>query len=158
MPWAAALSRSGKLNQSRVLDMLRRRPSREPRLYLMEPYDPKREPLIMIHGLLSTPLAWAEMSNEPHEELKLAPEDRARLEDAFEWEPERSVHRILYVAVPHRGSAFADHFLGRLGTWITAPPATFQAFDERISKTRNRALPQQPPRRRAVGSRRACRP
>jgi pimeloyl-ACP methyl ester carboxylesterase len=218
VPWAAALSRTGKLNQSRVLDMLKRMPSREPRLYLMEHYDPNREPLIMIHGLLSTPLAWAEMSNElwadetirsryqiwhyhyntsapalysarllrtqlkelralldpegddpafrkttllthsmggligkalvvrpgdvfwqaafkvPHETLKLSSEDRARLEDAFEWEPERSVHRIIFVAVPHRGSAFADNFLGRLGTWITAPPASFQAFYERISQ------------------------
>ena len=217
VPWAAALSRTGKLNQSRVLDMLRRMPSREPRLYLMEPYDPNREPLIMIHGLLSTPLAWAEMSNElwadeairsryqiwhyhyntsapslysarllrtqlrelralldpegddrafrkttllthsmggligkalvvrpgdvfweaafkvPPDTLKLSPEDRARLEDAFEWQPEKSVHRIIYVAVPHRGSAFADNFVGRIGTWLTAPPTTFQTFYARIS-------------------------
>lgn len=217
VPWAAALSRTGKLNQSRILDMLRRMPSREPRLYLMEPYDPKREPLIMIHGLLSTPLAWAEMSNElwadevvrsryqiwhyhyntsapslysarllhaqlkelrslldpdgddpafrkttllthsmggligkalvvkpgdvfwkaafnvPPDTLKLAPDDRARLEDAFAWQPEKSVHRILYVAVPHRGSAFADNFVGRIGTWLTAPPTTFQSFYARIS-------------------------
>jgi pimeloyl-ACP methyl ester carboxylesterase len=218
VPWAAALARTGKLNQSRVLDMLRRMPSRAPRLYLMEPYDPNREPLIMIHGLLSTPLAWAEMSNElwadeairsryqiwhyhyntsapalysarllrtqlrdlramldpegddpafrkttllthsmggligkalvvrpgqvfweaafkvPHETLNLSPEDRASLEDAFEWEPEKAVHRIVFVAVPHRGSAFADHLVGRIGTWLTAPPATFQAFYARLSK------------------------
>jgi pimeloyl-ACP methyl ester carboxylesterase len=198
VPWAATLARSGKLNQSRVLDMLRRMPSRQPRLYLMEPYDPKREPLIMIHGLLSTPLAWAETSNSlwaddvirqryqiwhyhyntsapalysarilrsqikelraildpdgddpasrrttllthsmgglvgkalvvrpgnvfwkaafkvPHETLKLSKEDRASLEEAFEWEPERSVHRIIFVAVPHRGSSFADNWVGRI--------------------------------------------
>jgi len=64
VPWAAALARTGALNQSRILDMLTRTPKREPQLYLMEPYDPNKEPLIMIHGLLSTPLAWAEMSNE----------------------------------------------------------------------------------------------
>lgn len=217
VPWAAALARTGRLNQSRVLDMLRRKPSRDPRLYLMEPYDPRREPLIMIHGLLSTPLAWAEMSNElwadeavrrryqiwhyhyntsapalysarilraqlrelralldperddpafrrstllthsmggligkalvvrpgdvfwnaafkvPHESLHLSPSDRDLLRDAFEWEPEKSVHRVIFVAVPHRGSDFADNLLGRLGTWLTAPPATFQAFYERVS-------------------------
>lgn len=219
VPWAATLARSGKLNQSRVLDMLRRMPSRQPRLYLMEPYDPKREPLIMIHGLLSTPLAWAETSNNlwadevirqryqiwhyhyntsapalysgrllrnqikelraildpdgndpasrkttllthsmgglvakalvvkpgdvfwkaafkvPHETLHLSNEDHASLKDAFEWEPESSVHRIIFIAVPHRGSNFADNFLGRIGTWITAPPVGFQTFYERISKT-----------------------
>ncbi len=64
VPWAAILARSGKLNQRRVLDMITRQPRREPRLYLMEPYDPNKEPLIMIHGLLSSPLAWAELSNE----------------------------------------------------------------------------------------------
>jgi pimeloyl-ACP methyl ester carboxylesterase len=218
VPWAAALARTGKLNQSRVLDMLRRMPSRQPRLYLMEPYDPKREPLIMIHGLLSTPLAWAETSNElwadetirrryqiwhyhyntsapalysarllraqlkeirllldpdgndpasrkttllthsmgglvgkalvvkpgdvfwqaaftvPHETLHLSREDHASLQDAFEWEPERSVHRVIFVAVPHRGSQFADNWVGRIGTWITSPPIGFQTFYERISK------------------------
>ena len=184
----------------------------------MEPYDPKREPLIMIHGLLSTPLAWAETSNNlwaddvirqryqiwhyhyntsapalysarilrsqikelrtildpdgndpasrrttllthsmgglvgkalvvrpgnvfwnaalkvPHETLNLSNEDQASLHDAFEWEPERSVHRIIFVAVPHRGSNFADNWVGRIGTWITAPPVGFQTFYERISK------------------------
>jgi pimeloyl-ACP methyl ester carboxylesterase len=219
VPWAATLARSGELNQSRVLDMLRRMPSRQPRLYLMEPYDPKREPLIMIHGLLSTPLAWAETSNNlwaddvirqryqiwhyhyntsapalysarilrsqikelraildpdgndpasrrttllthsmgglvakalvvrpgnvfwnaafkvPHETLNLSKEDRASLQEAFEWEPERSVHRIIFVAVPHRGSDFADNWVGRIGTWITAPPVGFQTFYERISKS-----------------------
>jgi hypothetical protein len=64
VPWAAALARAGKLNQLRVLDMITPQPKREPRLYLMEPYDPNKEPLIMIHGLLSTPLAWAELSND----------------------------------------------------------------------------------------------
>lgn len=219
VPWAETLARSGKLNQSRILDMLRRMPSRQPRLYLMEPYDPKKEPLIMIHGLLSTPLAWAETSNNlwadelirqryqiwhyhyntsapalysarllrsqikelrnlldpngddpasrkttllthsmgglvgkalvvrpgnvfwkaafkvPHETLNLSKEDHASLQEAFEWEPESSIHRIIFVAVPHRGSEFADNFVGRIGTWITAPPVGFQAFYERISKT-----------------------
>ena len=46
VPWAALLARSGKLNQSRVLDMMTRAPQRHPQLYLMEPYDSKKEPLI----------------------------------------------------------------------------------------------------------------
>ncbi len=217
LPWAVALSRTGKLNQSRVLDMLTRQPARQPQLYLMEPYDPNKEPLIMIHGLLSTPLAWAELSNDlwaeedirrryqiwhflyntsapalysarllrtqlrelrafldpggndpasrkttllthsmggligkslvvrpgdafwqaaftvPHESLKLSPADRAELEDAFEWQPDPSIHRVIFIAVPHRGSAFADNFIGRLGTWLTAPPLTFQDFYRRVS-------------------------
>jgi pimeloyl-ACP methyl ester carboxylesterase len=64
VPWAAMLARAGKLQQRRVLDMIAPKPVREPRLYLMQPYDPAKEPLIMIHGLLSTPLIWANLSNE----------------------------------------------------------------------------------------------
>jgi pimeloyl-ACP methyl ester carboxylesterase len=34
------------------------------KLYLMEPYDPHKTPVIFVHGLLSTPLAWANVTNE----------------------------------------------------------------------------------------------
>jgi len=215
--WASALSRSGKLNQSAILDMLTRTPKRQPQLYLMEPYDPQKEPLIMIHGLLSTPLAWAEITNDlwadaairkryqiwhylyntsapalysarilrtqlrelrslldpdgndpamrrttllthsmggligkalavkpgdvfweaafkvPHESLDLTPQDHAMLTDAFEWEPDQSIRRIIFVATPHRGSDFADNPVGRIGSWLTKPPSLFQAFYERLS-------------------------
>jgi pimeloyl-ACP methyl ester carboxylesterase len=219
VPWAAALARAGKLNQSRILDMLTSTPKRQPQLYLMEPYDRRKEPLIMIHGLLSSPLVWADVSNElwadpeirrryqiwhflyntsapalysarqlrmqlrelrrlldpdgndpamqrttllthsmgglvgkslamkpgdafwkaaftvPHQSLKLSAADRATLKEAFEWEPDRTIHRIIFIAVPHRGSEFADNVAGRLGSWITAPPQPFREFYERISAT-----------------------
>lgn len=219
LPWATALARTGKLSQSRVLDMITRTPSRQPQLYLMEPYNPEKEPLIMIHGLLSTPLAWAGMSNDlwadeairrryqiwhylyntsapalysarilrtqlkelrtlldpegddpamrrttllthsmgglvgkalamkpgdafwkaaftvPPDQLKLEPDDRAMLNDAFEWQPDRTIHRIIFVATPHRGSAFADNFAGRIGSWLTKPPGQFRAFYARVSAT-----------------------
>ncbi len=217
LPWAAALSRTGKLRQARVLDMITPKPKHQPQLYLMEPYDPRKEPLIMIHGLLDTPLAWAGLSNDlwadpdirrryqiwhylyntsapalhsarllraqlkelraeldpqggdlasrratlvthsmggligkslvvrpgdafwnaaftmPHQSLKLDPEDRAQLIDAFEWEPDPSIHRIIFIAVPHRGSAFADNIIGRIGTWLTSPPVAYQEFYRRVS-------------------------
>jgi hypothetical protein len=38
--------------------------SRPHRLYLMEPYAPDRIPVIMVHGLRSTPLVWEELTNE----------------------------------------------------------------------------------------------
>lgn len=217
VPWAAALARTGKLNQLRVLDMVTRMPKREPRLYLMEPYDAQKEPLIMIHGLLSTPLAWAELSNElwadervrsryqiwhylyntsapalysarllrqqlatlreqldpehddpamrrttllthsmgglvgkalaiapgdafwkagftvPPAQLKLTAADRATLNDAFEWQADKTIHRIIFICTPHRGSAFADNPVGRLGSWLTRPPSPFQEFYRRVS-------------------------
>jgi pimeloyl-ACP methyl ester carboxylesterase len=35
-----------------------------PGIYLMEPYQPDKIPILMVHGLLSSPLAWRELSNE----------------------------------------------------------------------------------------------
>lgn len=216
-PWAALLARAGDLNRSGLLDMLTNKPKHEPQLYLMEPYDPAKEPLIMIHGLLSTPLAWAGVSNDlwaddgirrryqiwhyhyntsapalysarilrsrlrevraqldpegddpamrkttllahsmggliakafvvephdafwkaafkvPHENLRLSSSDRETLNDAFEWKPDSSVHRIIFVAVPHRGSDYTDNPVGRIGRWITASPESFREFYTRVS-------------------------
>jgi pimeloyl-ACP methyl ester carboxylesterase len=216
-PWATLLSRTGPLHARGVLDALTPTPSRPSRLYLMQPYDPKKEPLLMIHGLYATPLIWARISNElwgepeirqryqiwhyhyntsapalysarllraqlaelrtlldpdgndpamrrmtllahsmggliskalvvrpgdaywdaaftvPPASLKLSPEDRAMLEDAFEWEPIPAIHRIIFVAVPHRGSAYADNFIGRIGRSLTSAPSGFQEFYRRIS-------------------------
>ncbi len=41
-------------------------PGREPRegLSLLEPYDPGKIPVVMIHGLRSSPLAWMELTND----------------------------------------------------------------------------------------------
>jgi pimeloyl-ACP methyl ester carboxylesterase len=216
-PWAALLARTGELNRVGLFDVLTNTRRRPTHLYLMEAYDPKKEPIIMIHGLFSTPLAWSEVSNElwaedsfrqryqiwhylydtsapalyssrllrqqlrelrqildpsgqdpaskrttllahsmggivskamvvrpgdafwdaalkvPHETLDLSKEDRAQLQEAFEWQPDRTIHRIIFVAVPHRGSDFADNFIGRIGRSLTAPPAPFKGFYERIS-------------------------
>ena len=218
VPWGALLARTGKLNQAGILDLLTPTPRRDPQLFLMEAYDPDKEPLVMIHGLLATPLTWAEISNElwaddavrqryqiwhylyntsapplysarilraqlrelrdlvdadrrhpashritllthsmgglvgksiamnpgdafwkaaftvPPSQLKLSAEDRARLNDAFEWEPDHTVRRIIFISVPHRGSELADGFVGRIGARIASPPHEFQAFYDRISQ------------------------
>lgn len=217
-PWAALLARTDDFRLRGFFEALTPRPSRPPRLYLMQAYDPKKEPLIMIHGLYGTPLIWAKLSNElwadpdvrnryqiwhyyyntsapalysarmlrdqlrevrqlldptgrdpamqrttllahsmggliskalvvrpgdayweaafvvPHDTLKLSPEDRASLHEAFEWEPVRSVHRIIYVSVPHRGSDYADNLIGQIGRRLTDPPQSFRSFYERISE------------------------
>ncbi len=217
VPWAALLARAGDLAKSRYRDPLKRNPTREPRLYLMEHYDPKKEPLIMIHGLFDSPLVWAKLSNElwndddirnryqiwhylyntsapalysgrllqnqlreirplldptgkdpamqsttviAHsmgsivtrrlitepgnafwdaaftrsiDSLELSASDRADLEQAFFWEPERHVKRVIYVAASHLGSDHADNFFGRLGRSIVKPPGQFKEFYARIS-------------------------
>ena len=217
VPWAALLARTGELNKSAVADLLRPEPHREPQLYLMEPYQPDKIPLIMIHGLLDTPLAWMQLSNDlwaddeirsryqiwqylyntsapalysgrilstqlrelrpmldadgrdpamrsttllahsmgglvsrrlitrpgdafwkaaftqPIESLQLSAADRAQLQEAFFWEPVGHVDRVIYIAVPHRGSGYADNVIGRIGRWLVKPPNRFEGFYKRIS-------------------------
>lgn len=71
---AALLERTGDLHRAEFLDVLTPDPKHDPQLYLMEPYDPGKEPLIMIHGLLDSPLTWAKLTNR----LRSEPELRQR--------------------------------------------------------------------------------
>lgn len=66
---------SGKLGGSGFINMIRPLgSSRKPRVYLLDPYDPEKIPLLMVHGLQSTPLAFAELVKS----LRREPEFRKR--------------------------------------------------------------------------------
>ena len=218
VPWAALLSRTGRLHRRQFTETFRKSPERDPQLYLMEPYDPNKEPLILIHGLFNTPLVWASLSNSlwanesirrkyqiwhflydtsapalysgrvlrsqlrevrklldptgkdpamkrtsivahsmggiltkslitrpgdafwdraftaPLLSLRLSDSDRANLQEAFFWEPEAHVRRVIYLAVPHRGSRDADNLRGWIGRFLVKPPARFADFYARISE------------------------
>jgi len=64
VPFAALLERARPLARSGITAVIRKKSSREASFGLLEEYDPHRTPLICIHGLFSTPLAWAELTNE----------------------------------------------------------------------------------------------
>jgi pimeloyl-ACP methyl ester carboxylesterase len=64
VPFAALLEKARPLARSGITAVIRRKSPREPSFALLEEYDPHRTPLICIHGLFSTPLAWAELTNE----------------------------------------------------------------------------------------------
>ncbi|MES2658578.1 MAG: alpha/beta hydrolase [Verrucomicrobiota bacterium] len=64
VPFTALLEKTGPLQSSGLTSLVRLKSDREPGFALMEPYHPDRTPLILIHGLISTPLAWAELTNE----------------------------------------------------------------------------------------------
>lgn len=48
-------------------------------LYLLEPYDPNRIPVVMVHGLWSSPATWMEMFND----LRSDPQVRSRYQFCF---------------------------------------------------------------------------
>jgi pimeloyl-ACP methyl ester carboxylesterase len=64
VPFAALLEKARPLARSGITAVIRRKSPREPSFALLEEYDARRTPLICIHGLFSTPLAWAELTNE----------------------------------------------------------------------------------------------
>ena len=76
---------------------------------------------------------WDAALTVPHEQLKLSEADRATLNEAFEWKADTRIHRIIFIAVPHRGTDFADTLVGRLGRALTAPPGQFAEFYKRVA-------------------------
>jgi pimeloyl-ACP methyl ester carboxylesterase len=55
---AKQLAKSGFAGMIRPASM-----SRKPQIYLLDPYDPNKTPLLMVHGLQSTPVAFAALVN-----------------------------------------------------------------------------------------------
>jgi hypothetical protein len=77
---------------------------------------------------------WKAALTVPPDSLVLSGEDRAILRDAFEWQADPTIRRLVYIAVPHRGSERADSPVGRLGSLIIRPPGGFTAFFRRVSE------------------------
>lgn len=62
--YALWLSRAGFRRQSLLGTLGRDASLTRPRIHLMQPYDPDRLTVIMLHGLASSPEAWANLANE----------------------------------------------------------------------------------------------
>lgn len=58
---------------------------------------------------------WRSIANVPLEQLRGAPEAIDALRDAFFFEANPHVERVVYIATPHRGSPLASQCIGRLG-------------------------------------------
>ncbi|MDG2224137.1 MAG: alpha/beta fold hydrolase [Rubripirellula sp.] len=178
----------------------------EGKLRALEPYQPGKVPVVLIHGLLSSPYTWVEMVNElqaypgflddfqiwafeyptgqpfldsaaglrrqlrasrqvfdpegkdsklmemvlighsmggllaklqvtksgdelwqavarvPIEQVVVSEEVRQKAIESFYFEPSPSVSRVIFMATPHRGSAFARSCIGRLGSSLVSEP------------------------------------
>jgi pimeloyl-ACP methyl ester carboxylesterase len=187
-------------------------------LYMVDPYDPNRIPVVMVHGLWSSPTTWMEMFNDlrafpelrsryqfwfflypsgqpfwtsaaqlrdalaearqaldpaqrnpnldqmvlvghsmgglvsklqtvesgddfwhiltdqPIEELKADPEDRARLAKAFYFHPSPSVKRVITIGTPHRGSDFANDYTRELSRRLITLPEMMLELSNKITR------------------------
>lgn len=63
-PYALWLARSGFRRQGLLGKLGRDASLTRPRIHLMQPYDPERFTVVMLHGLASSPEAWANLANE----------------------------------------------------------------------------------------------
>lgn len=223
-PVATLADHARALRRSAFQGMLdSRKTARREKLYLIQPYDPDRIPLLMIHGLKSTPLAFANLVND----LLAEPEIRRRyqiwhyhyptgtpvlmnamvlrrvlkdtmkqldpngrdfamrnmvvighsmggvishtltsdsgwalwdsavsrrpeklagpasavgvLRDIYIFQHNPAVRRVIFIAAPHRGSIYADNWLGSLGQTLLHPdPAVIEALRPAVEP--NRAL------------------
>lgn len=55
---------------------------------------------------------------------KLDPRESKRLEEILNFDPAPFVRRVIFIAVPHRGSAVAKSWIGRVGASLIRLPAT----------------------------------
>lgn len=56
------------------------------------------------------------------EELGVSEEQKLRLRDAFVFQANPEIDRVIFVCAPHRGSEFANSWLGRLGSRLVRYP------------------------------------
>ncbi|MBO1322843.1 esterase/lipase family protein [Acanthopleuribacter pedis] len=191
-------------------------------LFMLEPYDPQKTPVIMIHGLGATPATWMELTNDiygrpdlrdryqvwhyiyptgypflysgavlrktikdfregvdpegddpamaswvvvahsmgglltrglisdsgkkiwktaftqPIDALTLSQEENEYLSNTFTFFPAPFISRVIFVAVPHRGSRIAKSFIGRVGSSLVRLPGDFLGMLSGIhAKNRN---------------------
>jgi hypothetical protein len=111
-------------------------------LYMLQPYDPDRIPLIFVHGLLSTPRMWRNVVNE----LEADPVMRGRYQcwvfgyptgnppaySAMRFREELAKARKLYPNV--QDSVIVGHSMGGLLTRMQVSTVTRESWNEVIGK------------------------
>jgi hypothetical protein len=68
----------------------------------------------------------------PFEELKITPEDKEEFRKMMYFEAKPYVKRMVFIAVPHRGSNISDNYIGWTGRLLTSTPKAYKALTERV--------------------------
>ncbi|MGI9455555.1 MAG: hypothetical protein ACR2NU_03290, partial [Aeoliella sp.] len=88
---------------------------------------------------------WATMSDHPFDELQADPELKQKLSDAFFFQPNPSVRRVVTIGTPHRGSKLANDFTEWLGnSLIRIPMKMVQRREELLARNANYFRPNAP--------------
>jgi pimeloyl-ACP methyl ester carboxylesterase len=76
----------------------------------------------------------------PIEELEITPEDREKLREMLFFESRSYVKRVIFIAVPHRGSHISDNYIGWIGRRLTSAPKRYAELMDRIRSEVSEAL------------------
>ena len=66
--------------------------------------------------------SWDKLFEKPIDELDIPDEEREELRALAYFDASRNVKRVIFISSPHRGSTFANNWIGRLGSWIVSFP------------------------------------
>ncbi len=74
---------------------------------------------------------WRSIANTPLDQLRGSPSTLAEIRQAFEFQANPNIGRIVYIATPHRGSPWASRCIGRVAASLSqAGESEEQAFQE----------------------------
>lgn len=65
---------------------------------------------------------WQLVSNRPIDRIDAPAEDLEKVKQAFFFEPQTYVKRVVFIATPHRGSTLSDGLIGRISSRLIALP------------------------------------
>ena len=75
---------------------------------------------------------WQNISDTPIDEVDLTEEERHFLRQLLFFKPSSYVHRVIFIATPHRGSFVAGNWLGRLASRLIRQPARLLSLADRL--------------------------
>lgn len=83
---------------------------------------------------------WQYYSNSPMDSMNLTPEERQQLRELYYWNRVPTITRAVFIAAPHRGSAYATSSLGQLGSRLVSTPQQLDTWVRRIFERNARFL------------------
>jgi hypothetical protein len=77
---------------------------------------------------------WSIAASRPIDALAGPPSTKAFLRDLFYFEPQPTVTRVIYIATPHDGSAWATRAVGRIGTRLVNRPVEGREMVKQLAR------------------------
>ncbi len=75
---------------------------------------------------------WKGISNRPFENIIMDQSTRVELGESLFFEPSPMIARVIFMGTPHRGSAWAQRPIGRIGSLLVEEPAIAKAAHQQL--------------------------